>query len=277
MTTDGDPGGLRPALYRVNARRPEAKDVTNLRLEPLAGAAMSFRPGQFNMVTAFGVGEVALSISSAPGDGAVEHTVRAVGAVTQALCGTEVGEVVGVRGPFGTSWGLDGLENTDVLVIAGGIGLVALRGALNELVASDRGDRVFAFVGARRPDQIIFTRDLAAWSQAGAHVAVTVDMAGPGWTGEVGLVTSLLDDAGFDPGRAVALVCGPEIMMRFTARKLVDMGVDPGRIRVSMERNMQCGVAWCGHCQVGPLLLCRDGPVVPYDQTVAALMSGRER
>jgi anaerobic sulfite reductase subunit B len=137
--------------------------------------------------------------------------------------------------------------------------------------------RVFVIAGAREPAQVIFGDDLQAWADAGAEVAVTVDVSTTGWTGHVGLVTSLLGGAGFVADRAVALVCGPEIMMRFTARTLVDLGVDPGRIWVSLERNMQCGVAWCGHCQLGPYLLCRDGPVLPYGGAVAQLLVERER
>jgi NAD(P)H-flavin reductase len=142
---------------------------------------------------------------------------------------------------------------------------------------SREGGRVFVIVGARDPSQIIFGRDLEVWARDGARVEVTVDVSAPGWTGHVGLVTSLLKDVGFDPVGATALLCGPEIMMRFTARSLIDGGVDPGCIRVSLERNMQCGVAWCGHCQLGPFLLCRDGPVLPYAGVVAHLLTQRER
>jgi NAD(P)H-flavin reductase len=137
--------------------------------------------------------------------------------------------------------------------------------------------RVFVLVGAREPSQIVFNDDLESWARRGAKVSLTVDRATSKWDGHVGLVTSLLDDAAFDPLNSRALLCGPEIMMRFTARALVDLGVDPEGILVSLERNMQCGVGWCGHCQLGPLLLCRDGPVVPYAGLVAELLTQRER
>lgn len=280
MAGDATAGPLTPVPHRVVDRRPEAGDVTTLVLQPLAGPPLRHRPGQFTMLTAFGVGESAVSISSPPDPaGRLEQTVRAVGPVTRALCATDVGGVVGVRGPFGTDWGVAEAAGADVVVVAGGIGLAPLRGAVASLVAGAPADggRVFVLVGARRPDQVIFAGDLRAWSDAGAHVTVTVDIGAPGWAGNVGLVTSLLDGAGFDPARATAMVCGPEVMMRFTARQLVDMGVDPGRIRVSLERNMQCGVAWCGHCQLGPFLLCRDGPVLPYAGEVARLLGQRER
>ena len=270
---------LLPVPWRVVDRRAETADVVTLSLVPPAERWPAFRPGQFNMLTAFGVGEVAVSISSSPtGAGWVEHTVRDVGPVTGALCRLTSGDVVGVRGPFGTDWGLDRLGPGDVVVVAGGIGLAPLRGAVRELlVGSAPRRRVVVLVGARAPGQILYGAELVAWRAAGAQVEVTVDVATPAWRGAVGVVTGLLAVARFDPARATALVCGPEIMMRFVARALVDRGVDPAGIRVSLERNMQCGVGLCGHCQLGPILVCRDGPVVDYGDTVARLLSERER
>ena len=280
---------MTPALHRVVGRRAETEDVTTLSLSPVTDGPMSFRSGQFNMLTAFGVGEAAISVSSAPDDdGPLRHTVRDVGSVTRALCQAQIGDVIGVRGPFGTHWDVgdgdvgDGDSphtGDDVVVVAGGIGLAPLRGAVYQLVERQarRGGRVFVIVGARAPSQVIFPDDLDTWARAGAEVAVTVDVSEPGWTGHVGLVTSLLGGPGFDPARTTVLVCGPEIMMRFTARTLIDGGVDPSRIWVSLERNMECGVAWCGHCQLGPLLLCRDGPIVPYAGVVSHLLTQRER
>ncbi|HTT86556.1 MAG TPA: FAD/NAD(P)-binding protein [Acidimicrobiales bacterium] len=274
-------------------RRVQTSDVTTLSLVPEVDPPVTFRAGQFNMLTSFGIGEAAISVSGIPGpQGPLEHTVRDVGPVTHALCTAEVGDVVGVRGPFGTDWGT-GEEGgvpegsprrhgRDVVVVAGGIGLAPLRGAVYELLARvDRGDgrsrRVVVLVGAREPDQIIFGDDLAAWARMGAQVEVTVDVAGAGWAGHVGLVTSLLRNAEFEPEGTTALVCGPEIMMRFTARALVDGGVDPDRIMISLERNMQCALAWCGHCQLGPLLVCRDGPIVSFGGVAADLLTQRER
>jgi NAD(P)H-flavin reductase len=276
------PHPLAPALYRVVGTRRQTDDVTTLSLEPLEGPAMGFGPGQFNMLTAFGVGEVAISMSSAPdAAGPVQHTVRDVGAVTHALCATPVGGVVGVRGPFGNDWGTDAMAGCDAVVVAGGIGLAPLRGAVERLVAGlgsgDGPARLFVLVGARSPDQIVFGDDLERWRRAGADVAVTVDVAESGWKGRVGVVTSLLPGAGFDPARTAAVMCGPEVMMRFTVRGLVDRNVDPARIKVSLERNMQCGVGLCGHCQLGPYLLCRDGPIFPYGAGLERLLLERER
>jgi anaerobic sulfite reductase subunit B len=271
---------LLPAVYLVADRRTETEDVVTLRLAPQGAGPLHYRAGQFNMLTAFGVGEVPISISGHSGaDGTLEHTVRDVGAVTRALCGCRVGDVVGVRGPFGTDWGVEHIDPArDVVVVAGGIGLAPLRAAIGQLIRRGQGGggQVFVLVGARRADQVIFSGDLDAWRRDGAQVAVTVDVASPAWHGHVGLVTSLLPQAGFDPLGATALLCGPEIMMRFTARALLDTGFPPDAIRVSLERNMQCGLGWCGHCQLGPFLLCRDGPVVPYDRVAGVLME-RER
>jgi NAD(P)H-flavin reductase len=270
---------LTPLLYRVVERREETSDVVTLWLASLGGERLAFRSGQFNMLSAFGVGEIAISISGSPSDaGALRHTVRDVGAVSHALCVSEVGDVVGVRGPFGTDWGVTGcVTSEDTVIVAGGIGLAPLRGAVEELAESRGGaGRVFVLVGAREPSQLVFGDDMAKWEEQGVIVLTTVDRSAPGWSGRVGLVTTLLDDAGFDPQHCRVLICGPEIMMRFTARALNELGVDSSSIWVSLERNMQCGLGWCGHCQLGPLLLCRDGPVVGYREA-SVRMNERER
>jgi anaerobic sulfite reductase subunit B len=267
---------LTPALYRVVSRRQETGDVVTLSID---GPPIDFLAGQFNMLTAFGVGEVPISISSPPRiSKTLEHTIRDVGPVTHALCSLQVGSVIGVRGPFGTDWGVDAIADRDVVVVAGGIGLAPLRGALMQLaVEPGRARRVTLAVGARSPGQIIFGADLEQWRRAGIRVETTVDIADQHWTGHVGVVTTVLEEARFDPAVTTALICGPEIMIRLTARALHDRGVGSDHIWVSLERNMQCGVALCGHCQLGPLLLCRDGPVLPYTTEVVRVMSERER
>ena len=277
----GEAGALVPEPYVVVGRRQEAEDVVTLRLEPVDGVRPAFRPGQFNMVTSFGQGEIAVSMSGAArAVEPLEHSIRRVGAVSAALCAAPIGAVVGIRGPYGTSWAVEEVEDgADVVVMAGGIGLAPLRGAVMELVArleAGRG-RVFVLAGARSPDQILFPEDLRSWERAGAHVAISVDVGAPGWTGAVGVVTDLLATAPFDAEGARALLCGPEIMMRFGGRALVDRGVDPARVLVSLERNMQCGVGLCGHCQLGPVLVCRDGPVVRYGGLADELFMERNR
>lgn len=269
---------MSPRQYRVIERRRETEDVVTLRLAPAAGKPMPFRAGQFNMLTAFGIGEAAISVSSPVSqDDWIEHTVRDIGAVTHALCTSGVGDPVGVRGPFGVGWGVEDALSGDVVVVAGGIGIAPLRGAIYQLLEGRRRGNVSVIAGARSPSQIMFLDDLESWTHLGAGVSVTVDTADPGWKGHVGLVTSLLAGVNFDPSNASALVCGPEIMMRFTAMALINRGVDPGRIKISLERNMQCGVGWCGHCQLGPWLVCRDGPVVSYDGVTPHLLRERER
>lgn len=272
-----------PARWRVLARRERTADTVTLTVAPERDVDRLPvpRPGQFSMLSAGGVHEVPISFSglhdAAGPDGAVEHTVRSVGAATEALCELGPGDALGVRGPFGTAWDLATAEAGDVVVMAGGIGLAPLRPVVEHLVAH-RGafGAVSVLVGARSPDEVLFGEDLARWAATtGVDVEVTVDSAPRGWRGHVGVVTQLVDDL---PGGAgtTAFVCGPEVMMRFGARALVARGVDPDRIQLSAERNMRCAVAHCGHCQLGPHLVCRDGPVLAYPR-LAALMEVRER
>jgi anaerobic sulfite reductase subunit B len=259
------PAPMRPVRYVVTGRHAETYDTVTLMLRPVGNPIEPPRPGQFTMLYAFGVGEVPVSISGFGRGEVVVQTVRAVGAVTQALCAAAPGDMIGVRGPFGTDWGLSIADGRDVLIVAGGIGLAPLRPVV--LAALDqraRYDRVVLLIGARSPDDLIFTRELETWSRRGADVRVTVDHGRPGWDGQVGLVTALIENAVADPSDTAAFVCGPEIMMRLSAGMLVRCGVPAADIRVSLERNMRCGAAVCGHCQLGPLLLCRDGPVVSY-------------
>ncbi len=274
-------GAMLPVPHRVVARVQETADTWTLELEPLAERIRP-RAGQFDMLYAFGIGEVPISTSGDhDGDGPLTHTVRAVGAVTRALCALEPGAVVGVRGPFGTEWPLSEAMGCDLVVVAGGIGLAPLRPAIRH--ALDRRDdfgAVSVLVGARTPGDLLFADECARWATGpDVEVAVTVDAAtpdsSPPWTGRVGLVTTLIPDAAVDPGTAVAFVCGPEVMMTFVVRALVERGLSLERIWVSMERNMRCAVGHCGHCQLGPTLICRDGPVFAAG-AMAPLMAVRE-
>jgi anaerobic sulfite reductase subunit B len=256
---------MRPARYVVTGRHAETSDTVTLMLRPAGNPIEPPRPGQFTMLYSFGVGEVPVSVSGFHGGQVLVQTIRAVGAVTRALCAAAPGDMIGVRGPFGTDWGLSIADGRDVLIVAGGIGLAPLRPVV--LAALDqraRYDRLVLLVGARSPDDMIFTRELETWRRRGADVRVTVDHGRAGWDGQVGLVTSLIEHAIADPAGTAAFVCGPEIMMRLSADMLARCGVPAAGIRVSLERNMRCGAALCGHCQLGPLLLCRDGPVVSY-------------
>ncbi len=265
---------MRPVRYLVAARIQETYDTVTLLLRPVDRPIQVPRPGQFTMLYAYGVGEVPVSVSGigdSPGQVLV-HTIRAVGAVTRALCGAAPGDMIGVRGPFGTDWQVSGADGRDILIVAGGIGLAPLRPVLLAALAErTRFDRVVLLVGARSPEDLVFSRELDTWRRRGADVRVTVDHGNAGWEGRVGLVTRLIKDAIADPAGTAAFVCGPEIMMRLSAQALVDAGIPARDIRVSLERNMQCGVAVCGHCQLGPLLVCRDGPVVSYAEAVPLL------
>jgi anaerobic sulfite reductase subunit B len=267
---------MRPARYVVTGRHAETYDTVTLMLRAVESPIDPPRPGQFTMLYAFGVGEVPVSLSGFECGEVLVQTIRAVGAVTGALCAAAPGDMIGVRGPFGTDWQVSGASGRDVLIVAGGIGLAPLRSVvLTALDQRARYDRVVLLVGARSPDDLIFTRELETWRRRGADVRVTVDHGHDGWNGHVGLVTGLIENAIADPADTVAFVCGPEIMMRLSADMLVNCGVPASDIRVSLERNMRCGAALCGHCQLGPLLLCRDGPVVSYAEA-APLVSVKE-
>ena len=259
------PAAMVPVPMRVTERRRETADMWTLTLAPPGGHPFRIRPGQFTMLSAGGSGEVAISVSGDPGDPSVlVHTVRAVGAATEAICAAVPGRVLGVRGPFGRGWPTPA-PGFDVVLVAGGCGFAPLRAALLALLRRDDLGRILVLAGARSPRELLFADELAGWAGGGADVRVTVDHGGPGWRGEVGLVTELVARARLDPDRTVAMVCGPELMMRLTAAALHERGLGPERVYVSLERNMQCGVGRCGHCQLGPFLLCRDGPVLRLD------------
>ncbi len=266
-------GALLPRILRVRRRRRELAGVWTLELAVEDGEPPAFAPGQFAMLTVFGVGEVPISFSGRTGDGGPVHTVRAVGAVSAALCARKTGTVLGWRGPYGRGWPLEEAGTGAVVVVAGGLGLAPLRPAIEAVLAA--GGRLVLLYGARRPEEILFAADLARWRKVStAQVEVTVDHAGPDWPGHVGVVTRLLPRARFDPGNALALVCGPEIMMRFAVASLREAGLADSRIFLSLERNMKCAVGFCGHCQLGPHFVCRDGPVLSYDRLAPLLHIG---
>jgi NAD(P)H-flavin reductase len=265
-----------PRPWRVADARLETRDTVTLDLTP--AEPFSFLPGQFNMLSVPGIGEVPISVSGDPADAShVLHTIRDVGAVTHALCAARQGETIGVRGPYGTNWPLAAAAGGDLVIVAGGIGLPPLRPALYQALARrDRFGRIILLYGARTPEDLLFSGELANWrTECGVEAAVTVDAAGPDWHGNVGVVPDLIGQVSFDPQKTTAFVVGPEIMMRFTIRALQAAGVPADRVYLSMERNMQCAVALCGHCQLGPFIVCRDGPVFCY-QLLARWLSVRE-
>ena len=251
--------------WQVIANRRESHDTVTLELEP--PEPFGFQPGQFNMLRVPGIGEVPISISGDPSAaGPVLHTIRDVGAVTHALCSVRPGHRIGVRGPYGTSWPVQTAEGGDVVIVAGGIGLPPLRPAIYHVLAHRASfGRLVLLYGARTPSDLLFTSELADWrSRFDLTVEVTVDTAGRDWHGTVGVVPDLIGKAAFEPEKSVAFTVGPEVMMRFTVRALLAAGVPEERVFLSMERDMQCATALCGHCQLGPFLVCRDGPVFGY-------------
>lgn len=260
---------MAPIPHRVRSRIVENFESATIHVEPMEHLLAPPMPGQFMMLYAFGVGEIAMSVSSVPsnGDDTVGHTIRSVGLVSRALHNAEAGSVVGVRGPFGTDWDLGSCTGRDLVIVAGGCGLAPLRPVILQVLARRSSfGRVVLVAGARTPQHFLFRDEAAEWAQNPLLEAeLTVDTAEPDWPWRVGLVTEPLRRLTLDPQRTTALICGPEPMMRFSAEALLENGLAANDIRVSLERNMQCGIAWCGHCQLGPLLLCRDGPVVGYD------------
>ncbi len=265
---------MRPRPFRVARVIRETADVVTLELEAQTGPPLRFQPGQFTMLYVFGVGEVPISISGDPQKPErLVQTIRKVGAVTEALCNLRKGAVVGVRGPFGSHWPLEQARGHDVVIVAGGIGLPPLRPAIYHLLhhRQDYG-RVYLLYGARTPRDLLFSEELKRWQYTLSHapgatpVRVTVDRAEGDWDGAVGLVTSLIPHLIIDPSRTTALMVGPEVMMRFTIAELRKRGIPDGNLYLSMERNMKCAVGFCGHCQLGPHFVCRDGPVLAFPQ-----------
>ena len=257
-----------PRPYRVQRVRHEIRDTFTLELEPEDGSDIPpFASGQFNMLYTFGVGEIPISISGDPAHPRpLLHTIRAAGTVSRAMQHLKRGDMLGVRGPFGSHWPIERAEGKDVVIAAGGIGLAPLRSTMYQLIARrERFGRVILLYGARTPEDLLYRRELEHWrARFDLDVFVTVDRATSKWRGSVGVVTKLIPRAPFGPGKTMAFLCGPEIMMRFTAVGLLAHGVGAEQIYVSLERNMKCAVGFCGHCQYRPYFVCRDGPVFLY-------------
>lgn len=267
-----------PQRYRVVSVRRELADTGTLELAPASGPCPAFAPGQFNMLYVFGIGEVAISLSGDCADrNRFVHTVRNVGAVSGAIAALEAGAAIGVRGPFGSAWPVAAAEGSDIVIVAGGLGLAPLRPVIYHLLANrGRYGHVSILFGARNPHDMLYRGELETWRRnLDIDVEVTVDHADPDWRGHVGVVTGLIPRATFDPHETLAFVCGPEVMMRFAASALVNAGVDASRIFLSMERNMKCALGLCGHCQFGPSFVCKDGPVMRLD-LIAPILAIRE-
>ncbi len=268
-----------PQPYHVQRVRREIPDTFTLELGPANGSGIPpFATGQFNMLYVFGVGEVPISISGNPAQPTpLVHTTRAVGTVTKAMRELKPDDVIGVRGPFGSHWPIEHAQGKDVVIVAGGIGLAPLRSAMYHIIAQrEKYGKVALLYGARTPADILYRRELEHWrGRFDLEVYVTVDQATGTWRGSVGVVTKLIPRASFDRENTMALVCGPEVMMRFTLAELEKRGIASEHIYISMERNMKCAVGFCGHCQFGPHFVCKDGPVFQYSR-VHSLFTKRE-
>lgn len=266
----GLPTPMLPQPFQIQRVSQETPDTFTLVLQPASGTApFCFLPGQFNMLYAFGVGEVPISISGDPAHTQIlVHTIRAVGTVTKAIQKLKPGQVLGVRGPFGSHWPVAEAAGHDIVIVVGGLGLAPLRPAIYQILAHRAEYGNFELiVGARTPADLLYHKELERWrGRFDFRVHVTVDSASPAWRNNVGVVTTLIPRARFDPWQTAALVCGPGVMMRFTVQELLQRGVKPENIYISMERNMQCGIGLCGHCQLGPYFICKDGPVFAFDQ-----------
>jgi NAD(P)H-flavin reductase len=228
----------------------------------------TWTPGQFLMLSLLGIGEAALSISNTPLDGPITTTVRTVGNVTNKIGGLKKGKKIGIRGPYGTGWPLKEIKGKNVLIVAGGMGLAPLRGVIRYISHKRKNyGHLEIIYGARNLDDMIYKNQYEDWRKIdNSNLHLTVDTIPPGlhWDGKIGLVTSCFPIMDTHPHNSVALVCGPEIMMRYAAKCLETIGFIDDQIYLSLERRMKCGIGKCGHCQVGPKYVCNDGPVFSY-------------
>lgn len=258
-----------PSPFIVRRVVKETPDTFTLTVQPQNGGGISFQPGQFSMLWVFGVGELPISISGNPAEpDHLVYTIRSVGNATHALVSQKVDSSIGVRGPFGTAWPVQAARGRDLVIVAGGIGLAPLRPVIYE-VLNHRQDygRLVLLYGARSPRELLYRKELAAWArQPDTQVLVSVDYGGLSWRGHVGVVTTLFKFARLQPAKSVAMLCGPEIMMRFVLRELDGLSLARQDVYLSMERNMKCGIGSCGHCQYGPYFICKDGPVFRSDR-----------
>ena len=258
-----------PSLYRVRQKREENDSIVSLLVEPTSSDRQldPIRAGQFNMLYVFGKGEIPVSISSLAFEHPqMVHTIQDVGKISAGLCELNPGDCLGIRGPFGNTWPLQAAEGKDVLLVAGGLGLAPLRPVIEHIVLHrHKFKQVNILYGTRSPDYMTFHKDIIAWqADPDINFLLSVDHSFKTWRGHVGVVTHLIEQVEFDPDNVLAMVCGPEIMMRYAFSTLGHAGVKAADIYLSMERNMKCAIGHCGHCQFGPAFICKDGPVFQY-------------
>ena len=266
------PVGIRRIIW-------ENDDTFTLTLDMNSWAEpFEFHPGQFNMVYVYGMGEAAISISSDPArTGTIDHTIHRVGSLTTALAHKKRGDVIGIRGPYGSMWPIDVAHKKDVCIVSGGIGLAPLRPVLYTILKNrDDYGRIIILYGGRSPLDLLYRVELEKWANDfNVEVLVTVDRGDSSWKGHIGVVTALFSYIKLDTRATVAYVCGPEIMMRYTIDELDRRGLSQDQIYLSIERNMKCAVGFCGHCQMGPTFICKEGPVYPLPR-VRPLLERKE-
>jgi NAD(P)H-flavin reductase len=264
-----DPWAMHPV--RIRSIKPEVPGIATYELEfedRSVRDRFRFLPGQFNMLYLPGIGEAAISISSDPDTpDRLLHTVRVVGNVTRALARMRIGDQLLVRGPFGSAWPTDACRGCDLVIAGGGVGLAPLRPILYH-VANYRADfrKVTLLFGARTPRDLLYTDEYDAWSAAGIDVEISVDIGDDSWQGQIGVVPALFYRLRINAPQARILTCGPEIMMRFVIFEALARKVPAQHIYLTLERNMNCALGFCGHCQLGPAFVCKNGPVFTYEQ-----------
>lgn len=266
-----------PSMARISNITQEVARVSTYEIvfeDPNVSASYQFAPGQFNMLYVPGFGESAISLSSDPAQApTLLHTVRVVGNVTGALARMKVGDQIGVRGPFGSSWPVEQCRGSDIVIACGGIGLPPLRPVIYHFLNHrDEFGEIHLLYGARTPSELLFTDELQQWRSAGIHVEVTVDLGDENWAGSIGVVPALFYRLRLDPNNTQVMTCGPEIMMRFVVFEALARSIDPSHIYLSLERNMSCALGHCGQCQLGPSFVCKDGPVYSYQKMEPYLM-----
>ncbi len=261
---------LEPYWAEVTGITPEIEGVSTYWMKFVDSSIQNtynFQPGQFNMVYIPGFGEAAISISSDPKDhSTLGHTIRFAGNVTRAVSRLKVGDQLGLRGPFGTFWPMKELEGKDVFIACGGIGLPPLRPALYHIIQNrEKYGKVTVLYGARLPNDLMYTSEYETWRKADITIEVTVDRGDADWSGRVGVVPMWFYQFRLDPRKTAVLTCGPEIMIRFVIYEALARRIPLESIFVSLERNMKCGQGSCGHCQLGPYFICKDGPIFRFD------------
>jgi NAD(P)H-flavin reductase len=261
-----------PHVAVIDQRIQEAPTIFTLRLQyedTGVQDAFEFEPGQFNMVTLFGVGEIPISIVNDPLDSHFfDHTIRVVGRVSEGMSKLQPGDRIGIRGPFGRGWPMDRIKGKDVLLITGGLGCAPLVSVIRYLLRRrDDYGHIYILQGVKHSNDLIWREQYDEWARLrDVRIMLAADVAAKGWTGQQGMVTELIEQISLRPQRTVVLLCGPELMMLAAVANLREQDIQDSNIWFSMERNMQCGIGQCGHCQIGPKYVCQDGPVFCYSE-----------